>query len=622
VVFRLSQSNIGVLALVAGMAIALSLISYQYSTDASSQITKIAADNVRSNAEIQANDLSNNLINKIDSVTTALEILADANGVQSQNITRAAQLFAKAKASTIDISSSYFWVDRDGTLLWADAFTNKTIEAQFNGADRSNREYFIEPRDTLKPYYSTVIESVDGVPRLYIAYPIIGREGPSETTDASADDAGEFKGVVASAIDLDVLGKFLEGQLSPKYEANTGMIDRNGMILYSQNTTLIGKDIFGEEVQSIIPAEIKGSFNDFLRQSLTGEAGSGDITVQGTTTTLAYQPVVIEGNDFAVLYITVPHTFAGNVNLLIEQQRIFNTTVIVSIGAVAVGIAFIVLLWNRRLEQIVKNRTAELKTANESLESSNERLASVNAQLSSSNEQLLQANEQLTVNDKMQREFINIAAHELRTPTQAIIGYADLFDIQPEGREEAMKAVARNALRLERLTQDILDVSRIEGKALELNKEVFNISEVISTALEDAKRRVANGDIRLVYQEPKEIMVEADKTRIAQVISNLLNNAVKFTKKGAIFIIAEKNDHNELVVSVVDSGVGIHPEIKPRLFTKFTTRSQTGTGLGLFISKSIIEAHDGTITGRNNYDGPGATFTFSLPLSSSDKKKR
>ena len=599
---QLSRGNIGVLTLIAGIAVSLSLVSYQYSSYAADQIAKIASDDVRSNAEIEAHDLSNSVINKIDSVSTALQMIAASNSVQTHNVSRAAQLFTSAKASTVDFSSSYFWVDKDGKLLWADAFTNKTVEQQYNGADRSHRAYFTEPRDTLKPYYSSVIESVDGVPRLYISYPIVVAEGASDSTSTSktsAGDKGEFKGIVAAAIDLDMLGKFLEGQLSPKYTATTGMIDRNGIILYSQNATFIGKDIFGPEVQSLIPVEIQDSFNDLIRESLKGDAGSGEITYQGNTSTLAYQPVSIEGNGFAVLYITTPHNLAGNVNLLIEQQRTLNLFIIIAIGVASIGIALLITMWNRELTTIVDEKTLQLKAANESLVVSNAELTS--------------ANEQLKINDKMQREFINIAAHELRTPTQAIIGFSELFEMRPEEREEAMKAVARNAFRLQRLTEDILDVTKIEGKTLELHREKFNISEVIKTALDDAKRQIANGGIRMVYQEPKDIMVEGDKERITQVISNLLSNAIKFTKKGTIFVLSE-NKGNEVAVSVVDSGSGIDSEIQPRLFTKFTTKSQTGTGLGLFISKSIIEAHGGTITGANNKEGSGATFAFTMPM--------
>lgn len=596
----LSKSNIGVLALIAGIAAGLSIVSYQYSSYAADEIAKVASNDVRSNAEIEAHDLSNSVINKVDSVSTALEILAGAHSVQTQNVTMASQLFTAAKVSTIDFASSYFWVGKDGKLMWADSFTNQTLEQQYNGADRSYRTYFTEPRDTLKPYYSTVIESVDGVPRLYISYPILVPQVSSGSTTANqtASTKSEFGGVVAAAIDLDVLGKFLEGQLSPKYTASTGMIDTNGIILYSQNVTFIGKDIFGPEVQSVIPAELRDPFNELLHKSLQGDPGSGDISYLGNTSTLAYQPVSIDGNDFAVLYITVPHNFASNVNLLIEQQRTLNLLIISAIGAASAGVAMLIITWNRKLAGLVDQKTSQLRIANESLAASNSELSS--------------ANEQLKVNQKMQTEFINIAAHELRTPTQAIIGFSELFEARPEEREESVKAIARNAFRLERLTEDILDVTKIEGKALRLHKQDFNISEVISTALEDAKRQTANGNIRFVYQEPKDIIVNGDKERITQVISNLLRNAIKFTKRGDIYVLAEKRT-NEVAVSIVDNGSGIDPEIQPRLFTKFATKSQTGTGLGLFISKSIVEAHGGTITGANNKDGNGATFTFRLP---------
>jgi signal transduction histidine kinase len=298
------------------------------------------------------------------------------------------------------------------------------------------------------------------------------------------------------------------------------------------------------------------------------------------------------------------------VALLIDQQRTFNTILIVVIGAVAAGVALLVLLWNKRLSDIVDIRTSELKTANHSLVDSNR-------QLGHANQQLLDANKQLELNDKMQKEFINVAAHELRTPTQAILGYSELFESDPGIRDEAMKAVWRNAFRLERLTQDILDVSRIEGKALNLHKEKFGIDEVIRPAIEDAKRQVANGDVRFVYAGDGDIVLHGDKARITQVISNLLNNAVKFTRRGTITVKTRKEPAaGKVEVSVTDDGEGIHSDIMPRLFTKFTTNSQTGTGLGLFISKSIVEAHGGTISGRNNSDGKGAVFSFTLPTDS------
>ena len=241
-------------------------------------------------------------------------------------------------------------------------------------------------------------------------------------------------------------------------------------------------------------------------------------------------------------------------------------------------------------------------------------------------EKLKEANEQLKVHDKMQKEFINIASHEMKTPTQAILGYSELLQTHPERREEIIQAIQRNAARLRKLTSDLLDITRIESQSLGLNVERFNLNDLMSSVIRDYKSSFdsTNQNIKLVYNEPlskEDLLIEADKGRLTQVISNLLDNAIKFTKKGTIFITLEKKD-NHVIVSVKDSGNGIHPEILPRLFSKFATKSETGTGLGLFISKSIIEAHSGgkiwaennnnTISG--NKEEKGATFAFSLPL--------
>ena len=251
--------------------------------------------------------------------------------------------------------------------------------------------------------------------------------------------------------------------------------------------------------------------------------------------------------------------------------------------------------------------------------------------------QLKEANEQLKVHGKMQQEFIHIAAHELRTPIQPILGLTQVISSRIKDTEEAelLKVVTRNAKRLQQLTEDILDVTRIESNSLLLNKEQFDLNEVVANAVNDIIANTISFSVKKkentkIFYEPlknKNIIVQADKARITQVISNLLNNAVKFTSEEegggtiSISIILEgknKNDNyyqEEVIVRIKDTGIGIAPEIMPRLFTKFATKSEKGTGLGLFISKSIIEAHGGRIWAENNTHGKGATFYFSLPLS-------
>ena len=223
--------------------------------------------------------------------------------------------------------------------------------------------------------------------------------------------------------------------------------------------------------------------------------------------------------------------------------------------------------------------------------------------------------EQLKVNDKMQKEFINVAAHELRTPIQPILGLSEVL-LSREGNieeyKEFLNVIIRNAKRLQRLTEDILDVTKIESQSLKLNKQTFNLRNVIMSVLADHNR----SQIRLLCLNNEDIIVNADKERVTQVISNLLSNAIKFTNEGEEISVDVKRDNKskQIDISVKDAGQGIDAEIYPRLFTKFATKSIVGTGLGLFISKKIIEAHDGRIWAENNPVGKGATFCFSLPL--------
>ncbi|HEY6885462.1 MAG TPA: ATP-binding protein, partial [Nitrososphaeraceae archaeon] len=192
-------------------------------------------------------------------------------------------------------------------------------------------------------------------------------------------------------------------------------------------------------------------------------------------------------------------------------------------------------------------------------------------------------------------------------------------------QDELLDTIMRNARRLQRLADDILDVTKIESESLNLKKEFFNLNDVITNGIDDIITNIASkslqGDvIKLAYQ-PCDIFIEADKSRRTQVISNILDNAVKFSKVNVskedeaecINIIAEKVD-DQAIVSIKDAGTGVDPEILPRLFTKFASKSFQGTGLGLYICKSIVQAHGGKMWAENNIDGKGATFAFSLPI--------
>jgi two-component system, OmpR family, sensor histidine kinase VicK len=239
--------------------------------------------------------------------------------------------------------------------------------------------------------------------------------------------------------------------------------------------------------------------------------------------------------------------------------------------------------------------------------------------------QQLEMYEELNAHYAMQREFINIAAHELRTPIQALLGINDLIEAKVDSSKEKVELsradiemMIRNVTRLERLSANILDASRIESKTLKLNKEVFDLNQKVLQVIDDVKMSIRGGrnEIKIFSNAMiDKLEVYADKSRVFQVLSNLIRNSIRFSnEEGATITVNIGKKEGYAVVEVRDNGRGIDPEIMPRLFTKFATKSYQGVGLGLFISKSIVEAHGGKIWAENNSDGRGATFNFILPI--------
>ena len=237
-------------------------------------------------------------------------------------------------------------------------------------------------------------------------------------------------------------------------------------------------------------------------------------------------------------------------------------------------------------------------------------------------DELKTANEEIQQRERMKDEFINVAAHEMRTPVQPILGLSELLKaMRHENKlpvtkeEELLDMIISNAKRLLLLQENILNVSRIENKLLKLNKDQCDLVEIISTAIQDTENQIDKNMVEMRYNpsETNPLLVYADRAKLTQVVSNLLNNAIKFTQAGSITVDVVKDD-NKAIVRIKDTGAGIHPRVESKLFSKFVTNSSSGTGLGLFISKSIVEAHGGKISGSNNTNDKGATFSFSLPL--------
>jgi signal transduction histidine kinase len=662
-----SKRNLTIIFIIVAVAVSLGAIVYFYYSVSTKEINKISSQDVRSNSRIEAYDFARILENEIDTIRTSLGIIANAPEVQNIQQIAARTLFDSAKNNTKSWVDFFAWLGPDGKLLWSSNL-NETVYQKYKGTDLSFRPYFSFPQATHEPYYSSVITSVDRVPRIFVSVPVVGSPddqssgGASNktnvvhntTTSGASTPRTVFKGIVYSGIRLDTVGELLKDQLIPEFQSSVSLLDRNGTILYSPNETYIGHNVFSDEIQSaiypsMIPLESKDKFNNILKGSLEGKQGSEDIEVGGQINTVSYQPVVVgtdqmRSNDktsyFMTVFIASPHLLTSNVNSLIDQQKNFSIIMVAVTSTLSLGIAFLVITWNKRLKNTVNAKTLELKNANE----------------------------QLKVHGRMQKEFINVAAHELRTPTQAVLGYSEILKIQSkkESRtDEAVDAIYRNATRLQRLANHILDVTRIESQTLKLNKQKFDLDEVLSYVVVDFKNEIRknNSAVNIYYEPAQELttglIIDADRERVIQVISNLISNAIKFTQQGSISVSArvlpgqqaigpvgekkygasqeleklngsyplakeEDNKHgfvdaaerkreeeetvvvnegrtrrNWVLVSIKDTGSGIDPDIVSKLFSKFTTKSFKGTGLGL---------------NGNGITGTGATFYFTLPI--------
>jgi signal transduction histidine kinase len=637
----LRRNNILLLIIIASTAAILAVGSYQYYQYSIDRITKIAKEDIQYNAQVQSHAISEIVGNELDNIEGNLKSLAASPVIQRNEFDWLTVVLGSRQDITKELTDFYLWADESGSLRWiSTGKTNNNIDggistssSSFNnsqiskaiGSSVSTEDWYIQAKNTQKPYQSApIISPFDSVKRLYVSYPVY----------YGNHDGGVFHGVVAAGIPFDKLNDSLREDLFPKYQSRVAIIDRNGTVLSSEDAKRIGLSVFSDEYKSILtpilaPGELQ-SLNDFFKRSVNGEPASVELTFSGKKAIFVGYPVFTDSDHqhhFGTITVRTYYTLAQNVEQALEEQRNFSLIVPTIIGSVAAAIAILVLSWNKNLEKVVSAKTTELKTVNKAL------LAKA--------QELETANEQLKVNDKMQQEFINVAAHELRTPIQPIIGVADILESEFNGKErieiskDELDMIIRNAHRLEHLSSDILEVSRIESQGLMLNKELVNLNVIAQQVINDCKsfiERDQQPHVKIILQARHNennnhhhppVLVEADKYRISQVISNLVRNAIKFTKEGEIFVVIEEKD-GDAVVTVKDTGKGIDPEIMPKLFTKFATKSDQGTGLGLYISKSIVEAHGGKIWAENNNsDGSrnGATFAFSLPLVPGISKK-
>jgi signal transduction histidine kinase len=561
-------------------------------------------------------DISEHIGSDISLAVAMLDTLANSFYLQQGDVAGdGIKKLMKEKYTQFNtIIDRLFILDKDDIMV--NSFAPLGSET-FLGIDFSFRDWVKETRKGQTPVFSNGFERQD-VYRIFITYPIVNSE------------TGEYIGLVG--VSIPTVNFFAQyGNVRDVSSQFLVVFDRNGIMLANgASKTLVGKNFFGYETQEFI--NHNKILNNLTQNLLAGNSGFAVYDYgSGERLTTAYPIYVNNKPTYFIQEVTPTSQIYSQINdvLLTERLKMFSLLAGTT-AAIAVLIIFLVK-WSSTLGNEVKRRTRQLNMSNQQLYSKTSELKLTNESLIESNKKLESANKQLEVHDKMQKDFINIAAHELRTPIQPILALTQVLRSRKEkdnnGKEideelSLLDAVIRNAKRLKRLAEDILDVTKIESHSLILHKERFNLNEVISNTIQDIRDQISNGKVKLLYEFDKDLLfIEADRERITQVISNLLSNAVKFTKEGTISIVLEKKD-SKVTFNIKDTGTGIDSEILPRLFTKFATKSFEGTGLGLFVSKSIIEAHGGKMWAENNADGKGATFSFTLPLSKQEQEQQ
>ncbi len=455
----------------------------------------------------------------------------------------------------------------------------------FVNIDISSNDYMKQTMNSLQPVYSNGFTGIDGKYRIVITHPI-----------TSVKDGHYIGTVVANLPTIEFFKNY--GNVNDINSQFLVAFDRNGNLLaVGASGDLVGKNFFGNETQQFI--NYNKVLNNLTQYLLAGNAGHA-MYDYGKGERLNTQSPILVGTQpvYFIQVVTPTDRIYLKINSVLFTEGIKMFSLLTGTTAAIIFLVFLLRKWYSILENEVAKRTRDLNE---------------------SNYKLMKANESLKIKDEAQNQFINVAAHELRTPIQPILNAIYLLqsaDLSTAKKNQYIDIIKRNTEKLGRLAEDILDVTRIESNTLKLMKERVNLYDLISNIVEEYKKNIQliHKDLVVNYESPdRTIFITGDRLRLNQVLLNLLDNAGKFTKKGSIKVTTAIMS-NKVQVTVKDTGVGIHPEIFPKLFSKFVTKSDRGTGLGLFISKNIIEAHGGKIWAESNSQQEGATFTFTLPL--------
>jgi signal transduction histidine kinase len=590
-----------------GILSVISIVVFSFTVFYSIQI--VTEENVKNNLiseqinrqQNATKSLSQHIGSDLTLVTAVLDGLANSVYMQDKNLDPeiTSNILNEKYNSIDDIIDRIFILDKNDVITTDLSHQGTNIHV---GSDFSQREWVDEAKNNLKPVFSKGLEG-QGIYSIFIAVPMINREN------------NQYLGLAGASIPTE---KFFS-RYGNVHDINSQLLvvyDKNGTILaVGADKSLVGKNFFSNTVQSFtMQNEI---LNNLTRTLLSGKPNYGVYEYGKTERINTGQPVLIQDTPTYFVQVVTPirEIFAKTADTLFTE-RLKSYSLLTAVFASVAILTIFLLKWSNSMEKEVIKRTHELNR-------SNVKLAIMSQELKNSNLSLQKANVQLRQNDKLQKEFINMAAHELRTPIQPILGLTDvLLDKTSDPHQsQLLEVIMRNARRLQRLSGDILDVSRIESSSLKLSRIPMELNEVIQSVVNDfenGSKLERNKMVKIFFEPTDSIIVSIDKDRIFQVLSNLLNNALKFTKHGSVMIninLDDDDENNKVVkVTIQDTGIGINQELMPNLFSKFVTSSYNGTGLGLFISKGIIEAHGGRIWAENNSNGVGASFSFSLPI--------
>jgi len=534
--------------------------------------------------------ISQNIGSDLRLVTSMLQDLADSIYLQSEMLSgdKVGKIVDEKfnQLNSVTRVDSLLITDKEDIIT-----THKASQGleTFVNIDISFNEYMKETKKSLQPVYSDGFTGIDGKYRIVITHPIISM------------DNGHYIGtVVANLPTIEFFRNY--GNINDINSQFLVAFDTKGNLLaVGASGDLVGKNFFENETQQFI--NYNKDLNNLTRYLLAGNIGYAQYDYGRGERLNTQSPILVGTKPVYFLQVVTPTDriyLKINSVLFTEGAKMFS--LLVGTTAAIIVLVFLLRKWYSILQDEVEKRTRDLNE---------------------SNYRLKIANESLKNKDEAQNQFINIAAHELRTPIQPILYAIYLLqsaNLSSEKRNQYMDIIMRNTEKLGRLAEDILDVTRIESDSLKLNTERFNLYDLILNTIEEYKK-----DIQFIYKDlsvnyesaNKSLFVRGDKMRLSQVVLNLLDNAGKFTKRGSIIVTTEIKS-NRIQVMVKDTGTGIHAEIFPKLFSKFVTKSDRGTGLGLFIAKSVVEAHGGKIWAESRSGQKGAIFIFTLPLSNQE----